>query len=683
MAKGIRYRSKELSWLSFNDRVLQEAADPSVPLGDRIRFMGIYSRNLDEFFRTRVANLKHLSLIKDNNSDKIMGSPDDVLEQIHTVVLDQSRRFESNFDNLLEELKSNGVYFVQYEDLDPEQRQFVDLFFQKQIRPRVFPMMIDKRYKMPFLKDRALYLAVRLNREGKPARYSIIEIPTKVLPRFVVIPAKKNKTYVMFVDDVVRSGFPNLFRMLQFDTFEAYTIKITRDAALSLEDNLSESYINKVNTGLTKRKCGAPSRLVYDKTMPPEMLEFFLRKLKLKDRDILVPGGKYHYFRDFLSFDRVLDLPNVPTLEPLPHRLLAGRPRILKVMAKHDILLHFPYHSFDHVLDLLREVSIDPRVESIHITLYRLARNSSVVNALINASRNRKKVTVVLELQARFDEKSNIYWASKLEEEGVRVIFGAQDLKAHVKTCLIARREKHKTLRYYFAAGTGNFNEDTARVYTDFLLLSSNQKIATELRAVFKMFETGMSDASSFKNIIVSPLSTRTRLLKMIKKESNNARKGNQAFIDIKINNLSDREIIDALYKAAANGVKIRLVVRGMFSIITDLPELNGNLQARSIVDKFLEHSRMIVFCNGGDEKVYISSADLLARNLDRRVEVICPIEDPGIRSYLKDIFSLYWQDGAKARILDHDLSNQQRGSNHEIRSQDAVYEYTRAIHGD
>lgn len=681
MSESRRYINKEISWLSFNERVLQEAADTNVPLGDRIMFMGIYSNNLDEFFRTRVANLKYLAGIVRKSSEPVTGDPAEALEVIHNSVLKQSRQFEEIFEGLRKELEKQRVYFIDHTNLTARQKEFVAAYFQNQVRPRVFPMILDKRYKMPFLQDSALYLAVRLKRSQKAPRYSIIEIPTKVLPRFVVLPGKGHNTYIMFIDDVLRFGFPSVFRMLRYDDIDAFTIKITRDAALSLEDDLSVSYLTKINTSLEKRKRGEPIRLVYDSRMPAEMLEFFLKKLKLKDRDILVPGGKYHYFRDFMSFDKILDLPHVHKSSPIPEKHLARQRRILRVISERDVFLHFPYQSFNYVLDLLREASIDPRVESIKLTLYRLAQNSSVANALINALRNRKQVTVIIELQARFDEKSNIYWASKLKEEGARVIFGVQDMKVHAKLCLITRREKKEVKRYYFAAGTGNFNEDTARLYTDFLLLSANQKLAKEVVSVFKLLESGLIDSTKFTGIIVSPLTTRSRLVKAIKRERNNARKGLEAYIDIKVNNLSDLEIIDALYGAAKAGAKIRLIVRGMFSIVPDLPELQGNIEAISIVDKYLEHSRMFVFCNAGNEQLFIGSADLLTRNIDRRVEALVPILDTGIKQHLKEIFEIYWSDTVKARVLDSELSNREKSGTTRVRAQDAVYEYISSLH--
>ncbi|MBN1685336.1 MAG: polyphosphate kinase 1 [Spirochaetales bacterium] len=676
-----RYINKEISWLSFNERVLQEAADKSVPLGDRIRFMGIYSNNLDEFFRTRVANLKHLSMLESKTEEPVMGDPAKALQIVYDIVLAQSGKFEKYFEQLREELKEHGVFFVEHTDLNGDQRDFVSRYFHNQVRPRVFPMILDRRYKMPFIKDRALYLAVRLKCEGKSPRFSIIEVPTRILPRFLLIPGESNRRCVMFIDDVLRFGFPSLFRMLRFDSYEAYAVKVTRDAELALEDDLSVSYMNKISTSLEKRSRGEPIRFVYDRSMPSEMLDFFVKKLRLKDSDILVPGGRYHYFRDFMSFDKVLDLPHVNRPPAIQEKALSRQRRILRVIAEQDVFLHFPYQSFNYVLDLLREASIDPRVESIKITLYRLAENSSVINALINAMRNRKKVTVILELQASFDEKSNIYWASKLKEEGARVIFGAQDLKVHAKLCMIARREKHNVKRLYFAAGTGNFNEDTARLYTDFLLISSDQKLAKEVEAVFHLLQSGLSDSTKFKNLIVSPLTTRKRFKKMIKRETCNAIEGLDASIDMKINSLSDQEIIDELYAAAEAGVKIRLIVRGMFSIVPDLPELGGNLQAISIVDKYLEHSRIFIFHNGGNEEVYIGSADLLTRNIERRIEAIVPIKDAAIKTYLKEIFEIYWKDTAKARILDHGLSNNFRNGAKPFRSQDAVYDYMRKVH--
>ena len=675
------FRNKEVSWLSFNERVLQEASDPSVPLGDRIKFMGIYSANLDEFYRGRVANLKRLATMESDTSlELITDDPDIALKEIREIVLEQGRQFEQLFFDLRAELESYDVLFLQHDELDDKQKTFISSYFQRQVRPRVFPMMLNKRYKMPHLKDSALYLAVRLHRIEKTPRYSIIEIPRKALPRFVRIPGGESRKDIIFIDDIVRFGLPSIYRMLKYDRIEAYTVKITRDAALDLDDDLSLSYLTKISSSLKRRKAGAPIRLVHDQEMPEDMLRFFIKKLGLRDLDTIVAGGKYHYFRDFISFDKVLDLPYESPPGPVWHPSLAHKPRLLKVISSQDILLHFPFHPFNYFIDLLREASIDPRVESIKIVLYRVARFSSVANALINAIRNRKEVSVALELQARFDEESNIYWASMLKEEGAQVIFGVQNIKIHAKICLISRREGKGKLQHYAAIGTGNFNEDTAEIYTDFMLLTANQKIAGEVNNVFYFIEHSFGSSATFQHLIVSPLQSRERLLKLIKSETKNARKGVKAYIYIKVNNLADREFISALYKAVAAGVTVRLVVRGMYSLISSSVE--GDIKAIGIVDRYLEHSRVFIFCNGGEELCFISSADWMPRNLDRRIEVTCPIYDKELKKQIHDIFDVYWSDSVKARVLDENLSNQVRNTNGEgpVRAQDKIYDYLRTL---
>ena len=676
------YRNKEISFLSYNDRILQEAENSEVPLGDRIKFLGFYSSNLDEFYRIRVANLmRYAKLRKDERrSDSlVVQDPVTILKDINAIVLAQRDRFERLFNTVIRELQAKGIQLIVYEELTDEQVYFVKSYFEESVRPKIFPMMLDMRFKFPDLHDKALYLAVRLNFEEKKSRFSLIEIPTKILPRFVLLPGSKDEKQIVLIDDVVRIGLPSIFRMLRCTSFEAYNIKITRDANFDVGDDLSKSYLDKIGLGLKKRKLGPLIRFIYDQNMPEDMLELIKGKLKIQKLKNLIPGGRYHYFRDFISFDRVVQLDHKSFAGFLSHNRFASQQRMLRKIRAKDILLHFPFHSFDLIIDLLREASIDPKVESIQITLYRVARHSSVMNALINAQRNRKDVTVILELQARFDEKSNMYWANKLKDEGVRVIFGVQGLKIHTKLCLITRREK-SGIRYYAAVGTGNFNEDTARLYTDSYLLTADQEIATEVFQVFEFLQSTY-DTSTYRHLIVSPFHMRKRLIRCIQREKRFAREGKQAEISIKVNNLADRDIIKHLYSASRAGVKIRLVVRSMFSLITGVRNVSENIEAISIVDKYLEHSRYYIFGNDGDPEVFLSSADLMQRNIDGRLEVTCPLYDPDLKKEILDIFAIYWRDTKKARILDGKLSNEFRTDGEPLCAQDEIYRYLAEKH--
>ena len=672
------YIPKELSWLSFNARVLQEAANSDVPLLERFNFLGIYSNNLDEYFRVRVATLRRLSLFS-NKAKGILGySPKAVLKTIQETVLSQNEIFEKTYSDLLDELKKRRIHFVNEEQLDESQAGFVRDYFRKEVRSRLMPLIITKENKLPNLTDDGIYFAIQLrNSETDKRRYALLEIPSRsILPRFVQLPGKKGIRYVMFLDDVIRLGLREIFSILPFDEISAYTIKVTRDAELEIADDISESYIDKLSRSLQLRKKGSPVRFVYDREVPSEFLKILTKKLSLGTEDVIMPGNRYHNFKDFMKFIAIEgEGLNYPKLQPVKHPALHYGKSILSVIRKRDIMFYFPYHPFDHFIDLLREASIDPFVTSIDITLYRLARNSSVINALMNAARNGKSVTTVVELQARFDEEANIHWGNKLLDEGVKVIYGVPGLKVHSKLCLITRVKGEVTQRYA-AVGTGNFNEDTARIYTDHLLLTADKKITNEVLKAFNFFSANYRK-DKFYHLLVSPFGLRNKLVSMIDNEIKNAKAGREAWIRIKINNLTDEEIISKLYKAGDAGVDIRLIVRGMFSMAPGAKGVSENIRAIGIVDRFLEHSRFMIFCNGGDELVYITSADIMPRNLDHRIEVTCPVWDPAIKKEISDVFNIQWNDNVKARILDAELSNRMvSNSEPPLRSQTEIHRY-------
>jgi len=652
------YIPKEISWLSFNERVLQEADNKDVPLMERFKFLGIYSNNLDEYFRVRVATLKRLSQFGAKSKTILGYSTKATLKKIQELVLSQNLKFEKIYSGLIQELDKHNIHIINEKQLTQEQTEFVQKYFHKEVRTRLMPFLIEKDTELPNLTDDAIYLAIYLvKKETQKKRFALLEIPTHVLPRFIALPEKGDDKYVMFIDDIIRYGLKEIFFIFDFDEFSAYTIKLTKDAELEIVDDISESYIDKLSRSLQQRKWGTPVRFIYDRKMPDELLKILTKKLSFGPDDVIIPADRYHNFKDFMNF------PNLgrkkfyyDPLVPVPHRDIQAGKSILSAIKKKDIMLFFPYHPFDHFIDLLREASIDPYVTSIQITLYRLARNSSVINALLNAVRNGKNVTTVVELQARFDEEANILWGNKLMEEGVKVIYGVPGLKVHAKLCLITRVKNDVTQRYA-AIGTGNFNEDTAKIYTDHLLLTTNKKITNEVFKAFNFFNVNYKK-DNFYHLVLSPFFLRNKIILMIENEIKNALAGKKAYIYLKLNNLTDNEIINHLYEASKSGVIIKLIIRGMISLVPGIKDISENIKAIGIVDRFLEHTRFLIFCNGGDEECYISSADLMTRNIEHRIEVTCPIFDKSIKSEIRKIFEIQWADNVKARIFDENQSN-------------------------
>lgn len=652
------YIPKEISWLSFNERVLQEAENNETPLGERIKFLGIYSNNLDEYFSVRVATLRRLAQFISKSKEILGYSPKATLKKVHEIVLSQSLKFEKIYSSIIQELAKHKIFIINEKQLNQEQTEFAMAYFQEEIRTRLMPFLIEKDKDLPNLKDDAIYLATYLlKKTGQKKRYALVEIPTDVLPRFIVLPGKGEDKNIIFIDDIIRLGLRDIFFVFDFDEISAYTIKLTKDAELEIADDISESFIDKLSRSLQQRKWGTPVRFIYDREMPQELLKMLTRKLHFGPGDVVIPGNRYHNFKDFIHF------PNLgkkkfyyEALVPIQHRDIQPGKSILSAMNRKDIMLFFPYHPFDHFIDLLREASIDPNVTSIQITLYRLARNSSVINALLNAVRNGKSVTTVVELQARFDEEANILWGNKLMEEGVRVIYGVPGLKVHAKLCLITRIKNDVTFRYA-AVGTGNFNEDTAKIYTDHLLLTTNKKITNEVYKTFNFFNVNYRK-DNYYHLVLSPFFLRNKITLLIDNEIKNAGEGKKSFIYLKLNNLCDNDIIDHLYEASKAGVTVRLIVRGMISLVPGVKPFSENIKAIGIVDRFLEHTRFMIFCNGGNEECFISSADLMTRNIEHRIEVTCPVFDKNIKYELKKIFEIQWNDNVKARKIDAGMSN-------------------------
>ena len=677
-------RNKELSWLAFNSRVLQEASDTSVPLLERLSFLGIFSSNLDEFFRVRVAHLRRLEQLG-AGARRLMGEdPSAVLKEIHALVLKQQAQFESAYRSILQELQEHGISIVKENELNPTQEVFIKEFYRQKLRPTLIPLMINHLKEFPQLKDQAIYLASSLYNSGsRRSEYALIEIPTDALSRFVILPKEEDRHYVILLDDVIRYCLRDIFSIFPFDRFEAFTIKLTRDAQLDLDDDLYESYIEKISKGLKQRRSGAPVRFIYDNQMPRRLLKLLQGKMGLDaESSPFIPGGRYHNFKDFMGFPRIGPKKlSAPPLPPLAHKDIDAAATFFKAIKRRDILVHYPYQTFDYLIEFLRQAAIDPKVRSIKMTLYRVAHNSKVVNALINASRNGKRVTVVMELQARFDEAENVYWSERLQEEGVRVINGVPGLKVHAKLILITRVSHRKTI-LYANIGTGNFNETTARVYTDDSLFTADERITAEVSRVFGFIESNYRRAT-FKHLMVSPFDTRRRLTKLIDTEIKNARKGRPAYIILKINNLEDPGLIRKLYEASGAGVEVRLMVRGMFSLVPGVKDVSERIEATAILDHFLEHSRVLAFANGGAEKLYIASGDWMERNVDHRVEVACPIYDPSLKKQIQDLLTILWNDNVKARVLDKNLKNQYRtvAGGTRTRAQESIYAYLNELH--
>ena len=678
------FTNREISWLSFNERVLQEAEDPNTPLFERIRFIGIFSNNLDEFFRVRVAAVRRMvDLGKDE--ENLLGNftPRELLDKIQQIVNGHQQKVQSVFVNILKELKENNIYLLDETELSHKQGIFVKKYFDDRVLPNLVPIMLHKKTKFPYLRDRSVYLAVKLSKKSNPEEfaYSLVRIPGRSVARFLVLPKEGKKKYVMILDDIIRYCLNDLFFNFDFDTYEAHTLKVTRDAELDIDDDISKSFMEKMSHSLKKRKTGKPVRLIYDRKISDDLKKFILKKMKLDTEENTVPGGRYHNNRDFMNFPEIGKKKHYyPKLPPFRHKDLRQHTSILNVLRKKDVMLHFPYQTFNHLIDLLREAAIDPQVKEIGITIYRVADTSKVVNALLNAVRNGKVVTVIIELQARFNEEANIYFSNKLQEEGAIVINGVPGMKVHSKLTWIKRKEDGG-FRNYAYISTGNFDENTARVYADDGLMTSDPRIADEVENVFVFFKHNYKHFD-YQNLVVSPFSMRDTFTKNIEREIEWAEKGENAWMIIKMNSLIDPKMMHKLYDACRAGVKIQLIIRGIFGLQFTDTELCENITAISIVDKYLEHSRIFLFGNGGNEEMYISSADWMPRNLNRRIEIACPIYDDEIRAELKEMLTIQLRDNTKARILDAEQKNEYNtGDNNIFRAQEDYYNFIKNKH--
>ncbi len=648
--------NRDLSWLSFNDRVLQEAQDKTVPLLQRLRFLGIFSNNQDEFIKVRLANVIRMAQYKGKNPPAFSGNfpAKKLLPLLNARVLESQEKFDTVYKEVLAEMETHGIFIVNESQLNEEQKLFCIDYFSSVVSPRLVPLILRKTTKMPFITDNYIYHAVKMvsaKKRNSAAGYAIIQIPvSEACPRFVQLPSFGGRNCIIFLDDIIRLCLNDIFFMFNYDEISAYTFKIARDAQLTLDDDISKSLLEKIEDGIENRLHGQPIRLVYDQNMPTDLLEIIKSKLRLRNIDSMEASGRYHLKRDLMRFPKIR--PELEAVSPpsLAHPDIKPFSSVLGVIHKKDIFLNYPYHTFNHFIDFLREAAIDPKVESICITLYRTAGHSKVVNTLINAAKNGKKVYALLELFARFDEEQNVESSELLQKGGVKVIHGVEGLKVHSKLVLVQRKE-NSVLKGYVYVGTGNFNEDTARVYSDFGLFTSHAQIVQDARSVFD-FLLNPHKRFVCKQLLVSPYYLRGRFEEMIEREIKNAQKGKRAFIYAKFNSLTDDKMINHLYEASQSGVEIRLIVRGACCLQPQQKGVSENIQIISIVDKYLEHARLSIFCNGGDNLVHIMSADWMTRNLDRRVEVGIPILDSKIKKTLKRFFEIQWSDNVKARDL-------------------------------
>jgi polyphosphate kinase len=646
--------NRELSWLSFNERVLQEAMDPSVPLTERMRFLGIYSNNLDEFFRVRVANLKRVIEVKNEKIVGFKGTAEDLYVEIRKVVLKQQQLFEHAYEGIKAEFQKDNIHFIDETVCTDQELKELDDFFHEKLKHAIFPILLDKKRPLPKLRDYAIYLGVKMVSKIK-VRYALIQIPTDYSRFFILHQADQTK--VILIDDIIRLYLNEIFSVYQANHVEAYTFKFTRDAELDLDDDLSLSFFEKIEKSLKQRKKGQPVRFVYDAQMPNDLLQFLLQQLNLKKGVNTIPGGRYHNFKDFMRFP---DFGNpsyrFSSQAPSPHPAFINCNSLISKIITQDVLLHFPYQQFDHIVDLLREASLDEKVKEIKINIYRVAKNSEVMNALLACIFNGKQVTVVFELQARFDEENNLWWSNRLKDYGANVIYGLQNLKVHSKLLQI-RRSNESKIQYITYIGTGNFNEATSTIYTDLGLLTADKEISLEVSRVFGMLENNL-ERHAFRHLLVSPFNTRRKLMALIEREIKFAKAKKPAYIKLKFNNLTDIKLIDKLYAASKAGVKIELIIRGICCLQPGVKGLSDNITAISIVDRYLEHARFLIFSNNGKPEYFISSADWMERNLDQRVEVGTLIKDVRIQQEIDLIFEYQLKGSVKARSISANYKN-------------------------
>lgn len=676
------YYPKELSWLAFNERVLQEAADKNNPAVERIRFLGIYSNNLDEFYRVRAADVKRqITIAQNDGNEEEAEAQTRLMEQIQQKVVALSNKFDEIHKEVVKTLGRYSIHILRKNDLNDYQKQWLRNFFVNKILRHIAPILIDKKTDLlSRLNGTAVYLYVAIRRKDRNTRYAALQVPSQEMSRFVQIPPEKSrkKKHIILLDDIIQLCLEEIFRgFVKYDELEAFSFKMTRDAEYSINEEIDESFVEKMSESMKQRLIAEPVRVIYDNSMPADMVQDLRKRLKITSLDTMHAAGHFRNFKDFIGF------PNVGReyLEHAPQPAIDSSEfsrydTVFDAISAHDILLYYPYHRFLHFTEFVRQAAFDPNVKAIRINIYRVASNSRIVNSLIDAVDNGKKVTVVVELRARFDEEANIQWSKRMTDAGIRVVLGVPTLKIHSKLCLVTREERGQMIQYAHF-GTGNFNEKTAKIYTDFSLFTRNQELANEAVSVFDLIQYPYR-RYKFQHLQISPLNARTKIQSLIRQEIQYLKEGHKAQITFKINNLVDKELIDDLYRASQAGIRIRGIVRGMCSLVPGLPGISDNIELISIVDRYLEHPRVMVFEGGGDRKVFISSADWMTRNMDNRIEVGCPIYDKRLQQRIVDIMELQFRDTLKARVIDKDQSNRyvRRGNRKKLRSQIEIFDY-------
>lgn len=680
------YYPKELSWLAFNQRVLQEAADKTNPIIERIRFLGIFSSNMDEFYRVRVAEVKRQIYIHmDEGEEARANEKKQLMEKIQQKVVTMTEDFETVYDTVVAGLARYNILLINKDDLDDYQRTWLINYFRNKILRHIAPILIHKKVDLvKRLNDFGTYLYVAIHKSGRVTQYATIELPTEAMSRFVVIPPEKSrkKKHIILLDDIIQLCLEIIFKgFVEFDALEAYSFKVTRDSEYSINDEIDESFVEKMSESMKQRLIAEPVRVIYDADMPLEMLKNLKKRLKISSYDSLIAGGAYRNFKDFIGFPNVgreyLENAKLPAINS---KLFTEFDTVFEAISHKDILLHYPYHRFLHFTEFVRQAAFDPKVKTIRLNIYRVANKSRIISSLVDAVDNGKSVTVVVELRARFDEEANIEWSKTMTDAGIRVVFGSPSFKIHSKLCVVTREEQG-TLVHYSHFGTGNFNEKTAKIYTDFSLFTRNQELAQEALSVFDMIQLPYR-RTKFQHLQVSPVNARTKIQILVRQETQNANEGLPAGITLKVNNLVDPELIDDLYRASQSGVKVRAIVRGMCSLRAGVKGLSDNISIISIVDRFLEHPRVMIFENGGTPKVLISSADWMGRNMDNRIEVGCPIYDEDLKKRIIDIINIQFKDTLKARVIDAEQKNRyvKRGNRRKLRSQVEIYKYLKAL---
>ncbi len=680
------YYPKELSWLAFNERVLQEASDTNNPVVERLRFLGIYSNNLDEFFRVRVAELKRSISIAESN-DLCLEAEEKraLLEQVQARVLKYSRQFDKIHKDIIRTLERYNIHLEKTETISAFHREWIESLFFNKILRHIAPILVHNKVDLSQrLNGNALYFYVALKRAERATKYAVVQVPTEEISRFILLPSTKSKKEkrIILLDDIVKMSMPTIFKgFVPFDEIEAYSFKLTRDAEYSINDEIDESYVEKMSESMKQRLIAEPVRVIHDFNMPEYMIRDLAKRLKIKSSDTLQEAGYYRNFRDFIGFPNVgrqyLEHPKLPAISS---QQFNNFDTVFDAITHHDVLLYYPYHRFLHFTEFLRQAAFDRKVTHIYINVYRLASQSRVINSLIDAVDNGKNVTVVVELRARFDEEANIEWSKRMKDAGIKVVFGNPNIKIHSKLCVVSREERG-VKQHYAHFGTGNFNEKTAKIYTDYALFTKNQDLAQEALQVFDFIINPYRNVK-FQHLQVSPINTRTKIQSLIRQEIQNLNQGLPSGITLKINNLVDYELIDDLYRASQAGVKIRMIIRGMCALRPGVPGLSENISVISIVDRFLEHPRVMIFEGGGDKKVFISSADWMTRNLEKRIEVGCPIYSERLRQQITDMIELHFRDTLKARVIDAEQTNAyvKRGNRRLLQSQLETYKYLQAL---